>query len=100
VALARALLGDPPYLILDDVFASVDPVKEGEILRSLKGWLRGRTALAATHRLRLAEAADWIVVLDEGRVVEQGGHADLVAGGGLYARLWRIQQIEAELEQA
>ena len=100
VALARALLGDPPYLILDDVFAAVDPGKEGEILRSLKGWLRGRTALAATHRLRLAEAADWIVVLDEGRVVEQGGHADLVAGGGLYARLWRIQQIEAELEQA
>jgi ATP-binding cassette, subfamily B, multidrug efflux pump len=100
VALARALLGDPPYLILDDVFAAVDPVKEGEILRSLKGWLRGRTVLAATHRLRLAEAADWIVVLDEGRVVEQGGHADLVAGGNLYARLWRIQQIEAELEQA
>ena len=100
VALARALLVDAPYLILDDVFASVDPVKEAEILRALKSVLRGRTALAATHRLRLAEAADWIVVLDEGRVVEQGGHADLVAGGGLYARLWRIQQIEAELEQA
>ncbi len=100
VALARALLGDPPYLILDDVFASVDPVKEAEILRSLRGLLRGRTALAATHRLRLAEAADWVVVLDEGRVVEQGPHADLVTGSGLYARLWRIQQIEAELEQA
>jgi ATP-binding cassette, subfamily B, multidrug efflux pump len=100
VALARALLGDPPYLILDDVFASVDPAKEAEILRALKEVLRGRTTLAATHRLRIAESADWIVVLDEGRVVEQGVHADLAAAGGLYARLWRIQQIEAELEQA
>ncbi len=100
VALARALLGDPPYLILDDVFAAVDPAKETEILRSLRDVLRGRTTLAATHRLRIAETADWIVVLDEGRVVEQGVHANLIGAGGLYARLWRIQQIEAELEQA
>ena len=100
VALARALLGGPPYLILDDVFAAVDPAKEAEILRSLRDVLRGRTTLAAPHRLRIAETADWIVVLDEGRVVEQGVHADLIAAGGLYARLWRIQQIEAELEQA
>jgi ATP-binding cassette, subfamily B, multidrug efflux pump len=100
VALARALLGDPPYLILDDVFAAVDPAKEAEILRSLRDVLRGRTTLAATHRLRIAETADWIVVLDEGRVVEQGIHANLIGAGGLYARLWRIQQIEAELEQA
>jgi ATP-binding cassette subfamily B multidrug efflux pump len=100
VALARALLGDPPYLILDDVFAAVDPAKEAEILRSLRDVLRGRTTLAATHRLRVAETADWIVVLDEGRVVEQGIHANLIGAGGLYARLWRIQQIEAELEQA
>jgi ATP-binding cassette, subfamily B, multidrug efflux pump len=100
VALARALLGDPPYLILDDVFAAVDPAKEAEILRSLRDVLRGRTTLAATHRLRIAETADWIVVLDEGRVVEQGVHANLIGAGGLYARLWRIQQIEAELEQA
>jgi ATP-binding cassette, subfamily B, multidrug efflux pump len=100
VALGRALLGEAPYLILDDVFAAVDPAKEAEILRALRGALRARTTLAATHRLRIAEWADWIVVLDEGRVVEQGVHADLVAAGGLYARLWRIQQIEAELEQA
>ena len=100
VALARALLGEPPYLVLDDVFAAVDPAKEGEILRALRDALRGRTTLAATHRLRIAEAADWIVVLDEGRMVEQGTHADLLAAGGLYARLWRIQQIETELEQA
>jgi ATP-binding cassette subfamily B protein len=100
VALARALLTAPPYLILDDVFASVDPAKEAEILRSLRETLRGRTTLVATHRLRIAETADWIVALDEGRVMEQGTHADLLARGGLYARLWRIQQIETELEQA
>jgi ATP-binding cassette subfamily B protein len=78
----------------------VDPAKEAEILRSLRETLRGRTTLVATHRLRIAETADWIVALDEGRVMEQGTHADLLARGGLYARLWRIQQIETELEQA
>ena len=91
-ALARALLGDPAYLVLDDVFASVDPGKEAEILRSLGAALRGRTTLAITHRLRVAETAD--------RVVEEGTHDELVRAGGLYTRLWRTQQIEAELDQA
>ena len=100
VALARALVAEAPYLVLDDVFAAVDPAKEADILRALKDVLRGRTTLATTHRLRIAEAADWIAVLDEGRLVEQDTHAELLGAGGLYARLWRIQQIEAELEQA
>jgi len=99
-ALARALLGDPAYLILDDVFASVDPGKEAEILRGLSGALRGRTTLVITHRLRVAESADRVVVLEEGRVVEAGTHDELVGAGGLYTRLWRTQQIEAELDQA
>jgi ATP-binding cassette subfamily B protein len=100
VALARALVGSPPYLVLDDVLASVDAAKEWEILRSLRGALAGRTTLMMTHRLRAAQEADWVVVLDDGQVAEQGRHPDLLAAGGLYARLWRVQQIEDELARA
>ena len=97
VALARSLVPVPPILVLDDVFSAVDAGKEAEILRSLQGAVPGRTTLVMTHRLRVAQEADRIVVLDQGRVAEQGTHAALLAAGGLYARLWRIQQIEQEL---
>jgi len=78
----------------------VDAAKEWEILRSLRDAVSGRTTLLVTHRLRAAQEADGIVVLDEGRVVEAGIHADLLAAGGLYARLWRVQQLEDELANA
>jgi ATP-binding cassette subfamily B protein len=100
VALARALAGDPPYLVLDDVLASVDAAKEWEILKSLRQAANGRTTLVMTHRLRAAQEADWVVVLDAGHVVEEGRHGDLRAAGGLYARLWRVQQLEDELARA
>jgi ATP-binding cassette subfamily B protein/ATP-binding cassette subfamily C protein/ATP-binding cassette subfamily B multidrug efflux pump len=86
--------------VLDDVLASVDAAKEWEILRALKSAVGGRTTLLMTHRLRAAQEADWVVVLDEGRMVEEGRHADLLALGGLYARLWRVQQLEDELARA
>jgi ATP-binding cassette subfamily B protein len=98
LALARALAGRPRLLVLDDVFASVDAATEEAIVRALRA--SGRTILVMTHRLRVARAADRVLVLEEGRLVAAGGHAALLAAGGLYARLWRRQQLEAEIAGA
>jgi ATP-binding cassette subfamily B protein len=100
VTLARALAGAPPLLVLDDAFASVDAAKEEEVAANLRRAVAGRTVLLMTHRLRAACTADRIIVLDAGRVVDTGRHEALVRRGGLYARLWRIQQLEEEIARA
>lgn len=95
VALARAYLADPDLLVLDEATSAVDPGTEVRIARALEGLTRGRTALTIAHRLSTAEAADDVIVFDAGRVVERGRHPDLVAAGGVYARLhasWAAQQ--------
>jgi ATP-binding cassette subfamily B multidrug efflux pump len=87
VAFARALLRDPEVLILDEATAHVDPEAEELIERGVAELMRGRTTLVIAHRLSTIRNADMILVMDKGRIVEQGTHAELVAAGGLYAAL-------------
>ncbi|MCW5854203.1 MAG: ATP-binding cassette domain-containing protein, partial [Anaerolineae bacterium] len=91
LAMARTLLRDTPIVILDEPTANLDPVTERALFAALREALAGRTVLLITHRLVEMDYLDEIMVLDRGRVVERGRHADLLAAGGLYARLWRLQ---------
>jgi len=92
VGIARALLLDPPIIVLDDVLSSVDAQVEEAILGHLRGVLRQRTAIVVAHRISAVRDADRIIVLDDGRIVEQGAHDRLVRLGGLYSRLNELQQ--------
>ncbi|HYN20051.1 MAG TPA: ABC transporter ATP-binding protein [Thermoanaerobaculia bacterium] len=98
LSIARAILKNAPILILDEATSSVDTETERAIQQSLKTITAGRTALIIAHRLSTIRHADRILVLRDGRVAEEGHHADLVARGGTYADLWHIQS--GELEEA
>ena len=98
-AIARALAIDPKVLILDDALSAVDTQTEEKILGSLRAVMRERTTLLISHRISTVRAADWIIVLERGRIVEEGTHDDLVALGSVYATLYRQQQLEEEIEE-
>ena len=98
-SIARALMRKPRILILDDALSAVDTYTEEEILKRLRGVMRGRTSIIISHRISTVKDADMIVVIHEGQLVEQGTHDELVTLGGIYAELHRKQLLEEELEQ-
>jgi ATP-binding cassette subfamily B multidrug efflux pump len=98
-AIARALAQEPPIFVLDDALSAVDAHTEARILAGLRDALVGRSSIIVSHRLAAVRDADWILVLDGGRIVEQGVHADLLSAGGRYWELLRRQQMEEELEE-
>lgn len=95
VAIARALLKDAPMIILDDSFSAVDADTESRILADLRQYAQGRTTIIVSHRVASVQHADQIIVLDDGRIVEQGTHEQLMQAGKLYARL-AVQQMQAD----
>jgi ATP-binding cassette, subfamily B, bacterial len=97
ISIARALLKNPPILVLDEATASVDTATERLIQEALDHLLANRTSFVIAHRLSTVRHADQILVLDHGRIVERGRHADLVAAGGLYAKLARLMEEEPPL---
>jgi ABC-type multidrug transport system fused ATPase/permease subunit len=99
VALARAILRDASVLLLDEPTSGLDAESERAVLRALEQAARGRTVVAVSHRLALATAADRVVVLDGGRVVEQGSPASLLEAGGSFARLWALQRPAGRREE-
>jgi ATP-binding cassette subfamily B protein len=91
LAIARAVLKDPAILILDEATSAVDNETEAAIQRSLERITVGRTTIAIAHRLSTVRNADCIYVMEQGKIVEQGHHEDLLAQGGVYANLWQVQ---------
>ena len=96
-AIARAVILNPPILVLDDALSAVDTYTEEEILQKLRGFMRNRTSILVAHRVSTVRHADVIVVLQDGRIIEQGNHEALVRRDGVYAELHRQQLLQEEL---
>jgi len=91
IAIARVMLKDAPILILDEATSALDSEAEAAIQENLYKLMQGKTVIAIAHRLSTIAAMDRLVVMDQGRVIEEGSHEELVAKGGLYAQLWQRQ---------
>lgn len=100
ITIGRASIGRPKILVLDDALSSVDTETEGKILEDLLDATEGSTRIVISHRISTVKNADFIVVLDDGKVAEQGTHTDLLAQDGLYADMYRRQLLEEEIEEA
>ena len=96
VAIARTILKNPPILLFDEATSALDTATEREIQAQLDAIAKNRTTLVIAHRLSTVVGADQILVMDAGRVVERGTHEQLLAHDGAYAKLWALQQAEAE----
>lgn len=92
ISIARAILKDAPVILLDEATASLDPENEVEVQKAIDSLIKGRTVIAIAHRLKTIKDADRIIVLDNGRIEEEGTHDELVKKDGLYAHLWNIQE--------
>ncbi|WP_257349483.1 ABC transporter ATP-binding protein [Pseudalkalibacillus decolorationis] len=99
ISIARALLVNPEILLLDDAMSAVDGKTEAKIINSIRNERAGKTTLITTHRLSAVQHADWILVLDEGRIVEEGTHKQLLESGGWYLEQYERQQLEAGLSE-
>ena len=96
VAIARTLLKNPPIMIFDEATSALDSANERAIQAELQSAARNRTALVIAHRLSTVVDAHQILVMEDGRIVERGSHAELVSRGGRYAEMWQLQQSSSE----
>lgn len=99
ISIARAFIKNPEILILDDSLSAVDGKTEAKIIENMRRERQGKTTLITTHRLSSVEHADWIIVLDEGEIVEEGRHQDLLAKNGWYKEQHDRQQLEDSLSE-
>ena len=100
VGIARTLLKNPPILLLDEATSALDTQTESDIQQALREMGQGRTVITIAHRLSTIADSDRIVVLDAGRVIEEGTHDDLLARGGRYAAMWALQVAEEDEAEA
>jgi ATP-binding cassette subfamily B protein len=98
VSIARAILADPKILILDDAFSALDTYTEETILKNLKTIFPDKTVILISHRISTLQNADHIIVLENGQIVQQGTHGELLQQAGLYAQIYQKQLLELEIE--